>query len=185
MSDYFGATMRLYLEKLVDWEYLLTLRRGETLDVETELGAYRTILETAARLAASFETDARKNWSAEAELTEDGGATSPPHIRAAYDELREAGLVSLTVGEAYGGFALPTMLNGIVMEMIARADPSLMMVVGLQTGAATDIEKYGSEELKRSWLPRFASGEVEGCMDLTEPQAGSDLGGIQTRATDL
>ncbi len=185
MSDYFSATMLLYLEKLVDWEYLLTLRRGQTVEVEAELGAYRTILETAARLAASFEADARKNWSAEAELTGDGGATSPPHIRAAYDKLREAGLVSLTVGEAYGGFALPTMLNGIVLEMIARADPSLMMVVGLQSGAATDIEKYGSEELKRTWLPRFTSGEVEGCMDLTEPQAGSDLGGIQTRATDL
>ena len=69
--------------------------------------------------------------------------------------------------------------------MISRADPSLMMVVGLQTGAADDIEKYGSEEVKRAWLPRFASGEVQGCMDLTEPQAGSDLGGITTRATEL
>jgi alkylation response protein AidB-like acyl-CoA dehydrogenase len=60
-----------------------------------------------------------------------------------------------------------------------------MTVVGLQTGAAADIEKYGSEELKRRWLPRFSSGEVQGCMDLTEPQAGSDLGGISTRATEL
>ena len=69
--------------------------------------------------------------------------------------------------------------------MISRADPSLMMVVGLQTGAADDIQRFGSEELKRAWLPRFASGEVQGCMDLTEPQAGSDLGGITTRATEL
>jgi len=69
--------------------------------------------------------------------------------------------------------------------MIARADPSLMMVVGLQSGAANDIEKYGSPEVKAAWLPRFTSGEVQGCMDLTEPQAGSDLGGIATRATEL
>jgi alkylation response protein AidB-like acyl-CoA dehydrogenase len=60
-----------------------------------------------------------------------------------------------------------------------------MMVVGLQTGAASDIERYGSDEVKEAFLPRFTSGEIEGCMDLTEPQAGSDLGGIVTRVTDL
>ncbi|MDH5568010.1 MAG: acyl-CoA dehydrogenase family protein, partial [Myxococcales bacterium] len=119
------------------------------------------------------------------ELTPDGGAVSPPHIRDAYDKLREAGLVSLSVSETYGGYGLPALLNGMVLEMISRADPSLMMVVGLQTGAAADIEKYGSEETKRQWLPRFVSGEVQGCMDLTEPRAGSDLGGIAARATDL
>jgi alkylation response protein AidB-like acyl-CoA dehydrogenase len=89
------------------------------------------------------------------------------------------------VGEAYGGYGLPALLNGIYLEMISRADPSLMMVVGLQTGAASDIQQYGSEEVKQKWLPRFVSGEVQGCMDLTEPQAGSDLGAIAARATDL
>ncbi len=185
MTDYFVPGMRLYLDRLVDWERLLTLRGGEGVDVESEVGAYRTILETAAALAESFEDDARKNWSAAAELTPDGGAQSPPHILAAYEKLRAAGLVSLSVGEEYGGYALPALLNGMFLEMVARADPSLMMVVGLQTGAANDIEKYGSEEVKRAFLPRFASGEVQGCMDLTEPQAGSDLGGILTRVTDL
>jgi alkylation response protein AidB-like acyl-CoA dehydrogenase len=185
MSDYFGEAMRLYLDELVDWETLLALRDGREVDLEAEVGAFRTILETAAALAESFEEDARSHWHEEATLTEDGGATSPPHIRAAYDKLREAGLVSMSVSEAYGGYSLPMMLNGIVIEMVSRADPSLMMVIGLQTGAANDIERYGSDELKEKWLPRFTSGEVEGCMDLTEPQAGSDLGGITTRATEL
>ncbi len=185
MSDYFDPTMQLYLEKLVDWEGLLTLRRGEAVDVDAEVGAFRTILETTASLAESFEADARKHWHDEAELTEEGGATSPPHVRAAVDKMREAGLVALTVGEAYGGFALPALLNGMYLEMLSRADPTMMMVVGLSTGAANDIEKYGSEEVKKKWLPRFTSGEVEGCMDLTEPQAGSDLGGIATRSTEL
>jgi hypothetical protein len=76
-------------------------------------------------------------------------------------------------------------MNGWVLEMVARADPSLMMVIGLQTGVANDIAKYGSEEVKRAFLPRFASGEVQGSMDLTEPQAGSDLGGITTRSADI
>jgi alkylation response protein AidB-like acyl-CoA dehydrogenase len=177
--------MRLYLDHLIDWKGLLEIRSGGTSDVDAEVGAYRTILETAAALAASFEPEARKNWAAEAELTPDGGAQSPPHIRQAYDQLREAGLVSMTVGEQYGGFGLPAILNGIFLEMISRADTSLMMVVGLQTGAASDIEQYASDEVKEAFLPRFTSGEVQGCMDLTEPQAGSDLGGIVTRATDL
>jgi alkylation response protein AidB-like acyl-CoA dehydrogenase len=183
VSDYFGSTMRLYLEQLVDWKLLVSLR-GREVDLDAERGAWRTILETAAALAASFEPEARRHWAAEAKLTEDGGASSPAHVRAAYAKLREAGLVSLTVGEAHGGFALPALLNGMFLEMVSRADPTLMMVVGLQTGAANDIEKYGSEELKREWLPRFVSGEVEGCMDLTEPRAGSDLGGIATRASE-
>ena len=185
MTDYFGAGMRLYLERLVDWESLLALRRGGTVDWSAEVAAYATLLETAAKLAASFERTARENWHLEAELTPDGGAQSPAHIRAAYDQLRAAGLVSLGVDEAYGGFGLPALIVGMFLQMISRADPSLMMVVGLQAGAADDIQKYGSEEVKRTWLPRFSSGEVQGCMDLTEPQAGSDLGGITTRASEL
>jgi hypothetical protein len=185
MPDFFVPGMRLYLDEMIDWHTLLTLRRGEGVDVEAEVGAFRSVLETTASLAESFQESARENWHAEATLTEDGGAASPPHIRAAYGALRQAGLVSLPVSETYGGYGLPAILNGIYLEMIARADPSLMMVVGLQAGAATDIEKYGSEAVKRKWLPRFADGSVEGCMDLTEPQAGSDLGGITTRATEL
>jgi len=184
VKDYFGAGMRLYMDHLIDWESLVSLRSGEAADVEAEVGAYRTILETAAALATEFEGPARQNWADEAELTEDGGAVPPPHIREAYAKLREAGLVSLPVAEAYGGYGVTAMLNGFVLEMVARADPSLMMVVGLQTGVANDIAKYGSEEIKQAYLPRFASGEVQGSMDLTEPQAGSDLGGITTRVTD-
>src|SRR2546430_9678478 len=70
------------------------------------------------------------------------------------------------------------------MEMLSRADPSLMTIVGLQAGVALDVQKYGSDELRRRYLPRFVSGELQGCMDLTEPQAGSDLGGILTPGTE-
>jgi alkylation response protein AidB-like acyl-CoA dehydrogenase len=186
VSDYFNPTMRLYVDRLVDWEEILRLRRGEAIDRESEIGAYRTVLETVASLAQSFERPARENWAAEAELVPaDGGAQSPPHIRAAYQQLAEAGLVSLTVSEEYGGAGLSAFVNVLVLEIISRADTSMMVSIGLQTGAAGDIEKYGSEEVKRAWLPKFASGEVMGCMDLTEPQAGSDLGRISTRATDL
>jgi len=176
--------MRLYVDRLVDWDTALRLRDGGAPDVAAEVGAFRSVLETTASLAESFERPAREGWGAEAELTTDGGARPPAHIRDAYQQLREAGLVSLMVSDQYGGAALPGLLNGFYLEMISRADTSLMTVVGLQAGVAGDIEKYGSEELKQEWLPRFTSGEVQGAMDLTEPKAGSDLGGITTRATD-
>jgi alkylation response protein AidB-like acyl-CoA dehydrogenase len=184
MTDYFAPAMHLYLDRLVDWGELLRLR-GDGSDVETEVGAYRSVLETTAALAESFERPARENWHVEAELTKDGDALSPKHIRDAYEQLREAGLISLTVDEEYGGPGLPALINGMYLEMLSRADTSLMTVLGLQAGAAGDIQHYGDEELKKAYLPRFASGEVQGCMDLTEPQAGSDLGGITARADDL
>jgi alkylation response protein AidB-like acyl-CoA dehydrogenase len=184
MSSYYAASMRLYLDQLVDWETVLRLRDGGTPDVAGEVGAFRSVLETTAQLAESFERPAREHWDAEAELTDDGGARPPAHIRAAYEQLREAGLVSLMVSDPYGGAGMPGMLNGFYLEMLSRADTSLMTVAGLQAGVAVDIEKYASEELKQAWLPKFTSGEVQGAMDLTEPKAGSDLGGITTRATD-
>jgi hypothetical protein len=184
LASYLTEGMRLYLDRLVDWQTLLRLWKGDGVDVEAEVGAYRTMLETTAAIAEELAPECRRLWAEEGMLTEDGGAMSPPHIRAGYDRLREAGLVSLTVAEKYGGYDIPAMVNGIYLEMVARASPSLMMVVGLQSGAAGDLQKYGDEDAKRQWLPRFASGEVEGCMDLTEPQAGSDLGGITTRVTD-
>ena len=185
MKDYFNSGMRLYLDRLVDWEGILALRRGEAVNSEAEIGAFRLVLETVASLAQSFEGPAREHWTAAAELTADGGAEPPPHMREAYDKLREAGLVSLPISETYGGAGLPLLLNGMVLEMVSRADTSLMTIIGLQTGVAGDIEKYGSEEIKNAMLPRLVSGELQGSMDLTEPQAGSDLGRITTRATDL
>ena len=184
MSDYFNSTMQLYLDRLVDWPQLLTLRDGSEADLESELGSYRTIMETAASLAESFEQAGREHWADEAKLTEDGGATPPEHIQKAYQVLKENGLVSLTVSETYGGAGLPGLLNCMLLEMVSRADTSLMTVIGLQTGVAVDIERYANEEIKQEFLPRFASGEYQGCMDLTEPHAGSDLGRITTRAKE-
>ena len=76
------------------------------------------------------------------------------------------------------------LVNTPYLEMVARADSSLMTIIGLQAGVALDIEKYGSDELQAALpaaLRRRAS--CRDAMDLTEPQAGSDLGGIVTRAT--
>ncbi len=186
MPDYFAPGMHLYLERQVDWDALLTLRRGAGVDVEAEVASYRTILETAAGCPhRELRSTGPKNWAAPAELTPDGGAQPPAHLRAAYEALRDSGFLCLSVSEEYGGYGLPVMLSNFVIEMVSRADASLMTLIGLQGGVAGDIEKYGSDELKRNYLSRFTSGELQGCMDISEPEAGSDVGGILTRSTEL
>jgi alkylation response protein AidB-like acyl-CoA dehydrogenase len=183
MTGYLHDGILIYLGDLVNWGDYYRLRRGDAADVEAERAALQSILETTAEICRQVEVEARESWEEPARL-ENGEVVVPAYLQKAYDNLREAGLVSLSIREEYGGFELPALLCNIVLQMASRASPSLMTVIGLQAGVANDIEKYGSEELCREYLPRFTSGELQGAMDLTEPMAGSDLGGITTRATE-
>ncbi len=188
MSDYLNEGVLLYLRDgtgdepaLVDWGQYFAFKKGSG-DAAGECETLRAILETAGEICESIEEDARASWDACATLNE-GKVEHPPHIKRAYEKLRDSGIVSFGVEEAYDGVELPSLVASIIMQMIARADAGLMTIVGLQAGVAEDIQKYGSEEVKAEYLPRFARGEIQGAMDLTEPEAGSDLGGITTRAT--
>jgi alkylation response protein AidB-like acyl-CoA dehydrogenase len=182
MSAYMGDAVLLYLNELIDWESYFNWRKGETSDLELDRAALQEVLETAAAICEEQEPKLRAGWDACAQLVDDE-VIYPPHIKETLDKLREAGLVSFGVEEQYDGFELPSFVANVILQMVSRADAGLMTILGLQAGVAEDIQAFGSEELKREFLPRFASGEVMGAMDLTEPQAGSDLGAIQTKAT--
>ncbi len=182
-SNYLHDGILLYVDRLADWESYYTLSRGEQVDVEGEKQALLEILGTAASLCSEREAESRETWDQPAQLI-DGEIILPEATQKTYDLLREAGLVSLNVSEKYGGFDLPTLASTIVIQLVSRANPGLMTIHGLQSGTAEDIQRYASEELCQEFLPRFATGEFQGAMDLTESQAGSDLGAIQTRARD-
>jgi hypothetical protein len=183
MSGYLNDVVRLYLDELIDWETYYAWRRGESGDLDAERGALAEVLDTAAQICSEMEADTRAGWEQAASLV-DGQVVYPPHIASAYEKLKDAGLISFGVKEQYGGFQLPSFIANVIMQMIARADAGLMTMIGLQAGVAEDIQEFGSEEQRLEYLPRLASGEVMGAMDLTEPQAGSDLGAILTRATE-
>ena len=170
MSAYMGDTVLLYLEELIDWESYFKWRKGEDGDVDVERAALQEVLETAAAICEAQEPALRAGWEQSAQLV-DGQVVYPPHIKETIDKMTEAGLVSFGVEEEYGGFGLPAFVANVILQMVSRADGGLMTILGLQAGVASDIQAYGSEELKREFLPRFASGEVMGAMDLTEPQA--------------
>ena len=183
MAAYLHDSVLLYLEKLVDWDDYFARRKGDAIDVAAERGALRSLLETCAEICAKIEPESRAGWWEAARL-ENGEVVHPDHVRHGYEHLRDAGLVSVGVKEKFGGFELPTFIANVLIQMVARADAALMTVMGLQAGVAEDIQKYASDELAQLYLPRFVAGELQGAMDLTEPQAGSDLGAIVTRASE-
>ena len=183
MSGYLNGSVLLYVNQLIDWESFYAWSRGADVDVEAERAALVEILETTASICSEIEEFSRAGWEQAARL-EDGEVIYPDHIQKGYEKLAEVGLVSFGVESKYGGFELPATIENIIIQMVARADAGLMTIIGLQAGVSEDIQMYASEELKEQYLPRFASGEVMGAMDLTEPQAGSDLGAITTRATE-
>lgn len=100
----------------------------------------------------------------------------------ALNVLRQAELMGALLPREYGGLNLPETIYQMMVEITARAEAGLMTVFGLQEISAT-IAEYGDEAMKARMLPRFARGEVTGAMVLTEADAGSDLGVVQTRAT--
>jgi alkylation response protein AidB-like acyl-CoA dehydrogenase len=180
---YQSAIVELYLRKLIDWDEYYRLRAGPDADVKTERETLEGVLASAARICTELEPELRAGWTQEPRIS-GGDVVYPPHIQKAYDTLAAAGLVSFGVSEIYGGFGLPAWVTNVILQMIARADAGLMTIVGLQAGVADDIQLYASDELKQRYLPGFAAGELMGAMDLTEPQAGSDLGEIRSRATE-
>ena len=97
-------------------------------------------------------------------------------------DLKDAGVMGVLLPRQYGGLNFPTTIYTMMTEMVARADASLQNLIGLQDIAET-INEFGSDEQKQKYLPRFATGEADGSMDLTEPDSGSDLQSVRLKAT--
>jgi butyryl-CoA dehydrogenase len=97
--------------------------------------------------------------------------------------LGEMGYLGAPVAEDYGGRGLDYLSYGLIVEQVGRADSSARTVVSVQTSLVCgSIERWGTEEQKREWLPRLCSGEALGCFALTELDAGSDPASLRTRA---
>ena len=99
-------------------------------------------------------------------------------------KMGEMGYLGAPVAEEYGGRGLDYIGYGLIVEQIGRADSSARTVVSVVTSlVGGSIERWGTEEQKREWLPRLCSGESLGCFGLTEPDTGSDAANLRTRAT--
>ncbi|MFE4311074.1 acyl-CoA dehydrogenase family protein [Streptomyces sp. NPDC056891] len=103
--------------------------------------------------------------------------------RAIVKKLGAVGFLGLTIPEEYGGSGGDHLAYCLVTEELGRGDSSVRGIVSVSLGlVAKTVAAWGSEEQKREWLPRLASGEALGCFGLTEPGTGSDAGNLATRA---
>ncbi|MGH7027766.1 acyl-CoA dehydrogenase C-terminal domain-containing protein [Brevundimonas sp.] len=108
--------------------------------------------------------------------------TGPKGWKEAYHQMVEAGWTSLSFGTEFGGQGLPSIVSMAVGQFTAGASAAFSMYPGLTAGAYHGIEASASDELKQTYLPRMATGEWTGTMNLTEPQCGTDLGMVRTKA---
>ena len=112
----------------------------------------------------------------------DGVVTMPEEFVDAYQKFAEAGWASISLPSDIGGGGMPITLSGGTLEILSTANLAFGLAPGLSAGAISAINFHGSQEQKDKFLPKLVSGEWTGTMNLSEPQSGSDLGTITTKA---
>ena len=112
----------------------------------------------------------------------DGSVTTPKGFREAYQQMSNDGWIAMSADQQWGGQGLPRVVAIPVLEMCSSANMAFSMYPGLTRGAAEAIETGGSDEQKKTYLPNMMTGKWSGTMNLTEPQCGTDLGLIRTKA---
>ncbi len=142
----------------------------------------RAVVGEAGRVAEEVMAPLNQSADAEGCRWHDGVVTTPTGFKAAYDQLAQGGWLGLAGNPRYGGQGMPKLLGCLVEEMFWAANTNLYLYAVLTAGACICIDTHGSEAQKRLYLPKLYSGVWSGAMDLTEPQAGTDLGIIRTRA---
>ncbi|HEM48649.1 MAG TPA: acyl-CoA dehydrogenase [Caldithrix sp.] len=151
-------------------------------DYQDAMDNYYKVLEIVGDIAANIVAPNAANVDLEGNhINEKGKVVYSRGIQEALDQLSQAELMGFTLPRKYGGINFPTTIYAIAIEIISRADASLMNIFGLQDIAET-INKFGDEDQKKEFLPQFASGEATGAMVLTEPDAGSDLQAVKLQA---
>ncbi|HEY6631571.1 MAG TPA: acyl-CoA dehydrogenase [Rhizobiaceae bacterium] len=140
------------------------------------------ILAEAGRFASEEVAPLYRAGDEHGAVLKDAAVTTPPGWADLYRRWTEGGWNALTGPEEFGGQGLPTMLSVATLEMWNSAALAFALCPTLTMGAVEAIHKHASDELRRTYLAKLVSGEWTGTMNLTEPQAGSDLGALRTRA---
>ncbi len=147
-------------------------------DAETQ----EAVLDAAGRFARDVLAPLNRTGDVTGSRFENGAVRTPDGFADAYKAFVEAGWNGLAAPEEFGGQQLPHALALAVFEMIHASNMAFGLCPMLTQGAIEVIERYGDARQKSLYLPRIVSGAWTGTMNLTEPQAGSDLAGLRTRA---
>lgn len=170
--------MRFALEACAD---LWSLRRGGRFaDLDEDL--LSAVLDAAGMLASETLAPINRSGDRAGVKLADSEVRTAPGFKDAYAAFREGGWQGLAADPACGGQGLPRAVALAVFEMMHAANMSFGLAPMLTAGAIEAFEQHGTPEQRAHYLPRLVSGEWTGTMNLTEPQAGSDLGALTTKA---
>ena len=159
-------------------EHYKTLSNAENIDQDT----VDMILEGAADYCENVLAPLYQSGDDEGCHFKDGVVTTPKGYKEAYDQFVQGGWQGLSYPEEFGGQDLPMSLNLIKSEMMGTANWSFTMYPGLSMGCMNTIMQFGTPEQKNSYMPHLVAGTWSGTMCLTEPQCGTDLGQVKTKA---
>eukprot|EP00944_MAST-04C_sp_MAST-4C-sp1_P009713 g9713.t1 len=189
------AATSQYIAPLKEYDFVLN-------DVHKVEGHFKTLEKTGGDLAdkdtvqmileasAQFAQDVLSPLN---EVGDQSGCTyvdehtvkTPPGYKEAYQQFVEGAWPGLSISEEWGGQGLPYSLSLFSMDMAATANFTWTMYPGLSKGCVNTLLAHASDELKQKYLPKLVSGEWTGTMCLTEPQCGSDLGQVSTKAVPV
>lgn len=171
--------IKFLLNDVFDYpSHFKTLRNGDNADPET----VDMILQGLADFTETVLSPLYQPADEEGCHFKEGEVTTPKGFKEAYDQFVEGGWQGLSYPEEYGGMNLPMSLNLIKSEMMGTANWPWAMYPGLSTGCINTIMQYGTQEQKDVYLPKLVDGTWAGTMCLTEPQCGTDLGQVKTKA---
>lgn len=175
------SDMRFLLDEVFDYPaHYAELSNGGDADPDT----VSAILDECGRYCEEVLSPLYASGDAEGCTYDNGEVRTPKGYKEAYQQFVEGGWQGLSYPEEYGGQGLPMSLGLLKSEMMATANWPFLMYPGLSMGAMNTIMQYGSEEQVALYMPPMTEGRWTGTMCLTEPQCGTDLGQIKTRATD-
>ncbi|GBF48677.1 acyl-CoA dehydrogenase [Leptospira ryugenii] len=148
---------------------------------EDAIEYYRQTLEAAGDISGTEISQVAKVMDEVGLKYSDGKVTFPKEMIQVIDKIKSAGLLPYGIHRHYGGLGLPSVVQSMLSEAVSRADGALAITLGCMNLAET-VERFGTEEMIHEYVPKMAAGELCGAMALTEPNYGSDLPNLQTKA---
>ncbi|MFM8528977.1 MAG: acyl-CoA dehydrogenase family protein, partial [Ilumatobacteraceae bacterium] len=171
--------IRFVLEHVADLGSIVTSERFSSTDADTIGG----VLDEAGRFISEVVAPTNRDGDKIGAQWHPGGkVTVPPSFEAANAKLVESGFGAMSFDPTYGGGGIPWIASIAVQEMLTSANLAFSLCPLLTQGAIEAIHAHGSDEQKAMYLPKMLTGEWSGTMNLTEPQAGSDVGAVTTKA---
>ncbi len=183
-----NADLKFVIEQMIDWKALLNMRgQFGTEDSmfenaeEAREASIDMLSDPVGTVAAQRIAPRAEEIDVEGCKLVDGEVVFPEGLKRNLADLRDAQLCGITLSPRYGGIGMSKTFYTAATEIISRADVSLMNFFGLQ-GIGETIQQFADDESKEKYLPDMASGERDGAMVLTEPDAGSDLAAVRTKS---